>query len=81
MGHGRRPFVQGVRRLASGEIRCRHEFTGEPTKIGGSCIELEASGERIVLDLGRPLWAGRDDAVPQLPSAGSPRPIRHYARS
>ena len=33
-------------------------------EVGGSCIELEASGERIVVDLGRPLWAGRDEVVP-----------------
>lgn len=32
-------------------------------EVGGSCIELEASGERIVLDLGRPLWAMRDQAI------------------
>lgn len=38
-----------------------HRGTNE---VGGSCIELVASGERIVLDLGRPLWAGRDDVVP-----------------
>lgn len=38
-----------------------HRGTNE---VGGSCIELEASGERLVLDLGRPLWAGRDEAVP-----------------
>jgi ribonuclease J len=33
-------------------------------EVGGSCIELEASSERIVLDLGRPIWAGRDEVVP-----------------
>jgi len=35
-------------------------------EIGGSCIELEADGARIVLDLGRPLWAepGMDVALP-----------------
>jgi ribonuclease J len=32
-------------------------------EVGGSCIELEAAGERIVLDLGRPLWATRDHAI------------------
>jgi ribonuclease J len=36
-------------------------------EIGGNCIELDAEGERIVLDLGRPLSAGWDDQVP-LPS-------------
>lgn len=33
-------------------------------EIGGSCIELEADGSRIVMDLGRPLSAGWDDEVP-----------------
>ena len=33
-------------------------------EIGGSCIELaNDAGERIVLDVGRPLWAGWDDEV------------------
>jgi ribonuclease J len=39
-------------------------------EVGGSCIELEASGERLVLDLGRPLWAGRDEVVPLPPVVG-----------
>lgn len=34
------------------------------TEIGGSCVELEADGQRLVLDLGRPLTAGRNDEVP-----------------
>lgn len=33
-------------------------------EIGGSCIELQADGARIVLDLGRPLSAGWEDRVP-----------------
>lgn len=33
-------------------------------EIGGSCIELEHEGSRIVLDLGRPLTAGWADDVP-----------------
>ena len=44
-----------------------HRGTDE---VGGSCIELEASGERIVLDLGRPLWARRDEVVPLPPVGG-----------
>lgn len=36
-------------------------------KVGGSCVELECRGERLVLDLGRPLDAEPDDDVP-LPS-------------
>ena len=33
-------------------------------EIGGSCVELEHAGSRLVLDLGRPLTAGWDDEVP-----------------
>ena len=38
-------------------------------EIGGNCVELEASGERVVLDVGRPLEAALDEAVepPDLP--------------
>lgn len=32
-------------------------------EIGGNCIELEAQGKRIVLDLGRPLSAAADQVV------------------
>jgi len=33
-------------------------------EIGGSCIELaNDAGERIVVDVGRPLWAGWDEEV------------------
>lgn len=32
-------------------------------EIGGNCIELEAEGARIVLDLGRPINAGFDEDV------------------
>jgi len=39
-------------------------------EIGGSCIELEADGERLVLDLGRPLDAGSRDSVPLPPVDG-----------
>lgn len=39
-------------------------------EVGGSCIELEARGERIVLDLGRPLWAGRNEDVLLPPVSG-----------
>ncbi len=38
-------------------------------EIGGSCVELEHQGSRLVLDLGRPLTAGWDDEVP-LPDIG-----------
>ena len=37
-------------------------------EIGGSCVEVEHGGERIVLDVGKPLDAGKDDQVP-LPTA------------
>ena len=33
-------------------------------EFGGCCIEPEAGGERPVLDVGRPLTAGRDEYVP-----------------
>jgi hypothetical protein len=33
-------------------------------EVGGSCIELEAHGERIVLDLGRPITAAPNENVP-----------------
>lgn len=38
-----------------------HRGTDE---VGGSCVELESRGERIFLDVGRPLWAKRDEVVP-----------------
>ena len=34
-------------------------------EVGGSCIELETDGRRLVLDLGRPIWARRDELVPR----------------
>ncbi len=33
-------------------------------EIGGSCVEVESGDRRIVLDVGRPLSAGRDEVVP-----------------
>lgn len=33
-------------------------------EIGGSCVEVEAGGQRLVLDVGRPLTAERNDLVP-----------------
>jgi len=33
-------------------------------QVGGSCVELECRGERLVLDLGRPLDAEPDEDVP-----------------
>jgi len=42
-------------------------------EIGGNCVEVEAvGGGRIVLDLGRPLWAGFDDVV-ELPDVAGLR--------
>lgn len=32
-------------------------------EIGGNCVELEAGGKRLVLDIGRPLWAEASDTV------------------
>ena len=33
-------------------------------EVGGNCVELESDGDRLVLDLGRPLWAEGDDEIP-----------------
>jgi ribonuclease J len=33
-------------------------------EIGGSCVELECDGQRLVVDIGRPLDAGLDDYLP-----------------
>lgn len=33
-------------------------------EIGGNCVELEADGKRILIDIGRPLWAEASDPVP-----------------
>jgi ribonuclease J len=46
---------------------CIHRGAEE---IGGTCIELDANGSRIVLDLGRPLDASFDDDVPLPPIPG-----------
>jgi ribonuclease J len=39
-------------------------------EIGGNCIEVEAEGQRMVLDLGRPLGVDRDTIVPLPDVAG-----------
>ncbi len=39
-------------------------------EIGGNCVELEAGGTRLVLDVGRPLWAEASDPVPLPKIAG-----------
>ena len=44
---------------------CIHRGTQE---IGGTCIELEAQGKRLALDVGLPLDAGDDDAERLLPA-------------
>lgn len=36
-------------------------------EIGGNCVELEHDGQRLVLDVGRPLTAARDEFVPLPP--------------
>lgn len=40
------------------------------TEIGGSCVELQADDSTLILDLGRPLWAGRDEEIPLPPAIG-----------
>lgn len=39
-------------------------------EIGGSCVELEAAGKRLVLDVGRPLTAAMDVILPLPKIAG-----------
>jgi ribonuclease J len=39
-------------------------------EIGGSCVEVEAIGSRIVLDVGKPLWADWGETVPLPPVPG-----------
>ena len=39
-------------------------------EVGGSCIEVEAQGARLVLDLGRPITVPKDDHVPLPPVPG-----------
>lgn len=39
-------------------------------EIGGSCVEVAADGRRIVLDVGKPLWAAWDETVPLPPVPG-----------
>lgn len=45
---------------------CIHRGTRQ---VGGTCIELESKGKRVLLDLGRPLDAGPEatDVLPQIP--------------
>jgi len=45
---------------------CIHRGTKE---IGGTCVELESQGQRIVLDIGLPLDA-KDDNIPLPPVSG-----------
>ena len=39
-------------------------------EIGGSCVELECDGQRLVLDIGRPLDSPFDEDLPLPPIAG-----------
>src|SRR3954469_24747817 len=39
-------------------------------EIGGSCVEVEAAGSSLVLDVGRPLTAERGEVVPLPDVAG-----------
>lgn len=49
-------------------LRCRiHRGANE---IGGNCIELEAEGARLVLDLGQPISAAAGEDVPLPPVPG-----------
>ena len=55
---------------------CIHRGTKE---IGGTCIELEAQGQRLVLDVGLPLNVSASDEVPLTPVSGFATPD-HLAR-
>lgn len=60
----------------SGEVGMEARIHRGSREIGGSCVELRSGGATILLDLGRPLWAGRDEPIP-LPAAiglGEPGP-------
>lgn len=50
---------------------CIHRGTNE---IGGTCVEIESQGERLVLDVGLPLDAGDPDEVPLHPVKGFSEP-------
>lgn len=46
------------------------------TEIGGSCVEVRCAASTILLDLGTPLWASREDPVglPAATGLGEPGP-------
>lgn len=50
---------------------CIHRGTKE---IGGTCVEIESQGKRIVLDIGLPLDVADADAMPLHPVPGFDRP-------
>lgn len=50
---------------------CIHRGTKE---IGGTCVEIESQGKRIVLDIGLPLDATDPDALPLYPVPGFDKP-------
>jgi len=50
---------------------CIHRGTHE---IGGTCVEIESQGQRIVLDVGMPLDAANPDDVPLHPIKGLDSP-------
>src|SRR6266550_1556776 len=43
-------------------------------EIGGSCVEVRHDAATLLLDLGRPLWAGRDEHIPLPPAIGIGEP-------
>ena len=50
---------------------CIHRGTKE---IGGTCVEIESQGKRLVLDVGLPLDAPADDTFPLHPIRGFDAP-------
>src|SRR5712691_10097133 len=53
-----------MRSLGPERARMRVRIHRGAHEVGGNCIELESEGARIVLDLGRPLWAEPGLKVP-----------------
>jgi ribonuclease J len=50
---------------------CIHRGT---TEIGGTCVEIESQGRRVVLDIGQPLDLADPDQIPLHPVPGFDRP-------
>lgn len=57
-------MIQKINHIATSEVACRiHRGCHE---IGGNCVEVEADGKRIVLDVGLPLTEDQDVELPHI---------------